>query len=86
MIISLFHINVFSSKSRDRDTMLSYAFKTVMTLIQIRDYRNQLLRELINLYRHTAAATDSITSSSPDWVQMVQCLIFLDDPNTVNII
>ena len=65
--------------------MLSYAFKTVMTLIQIRDYRNQLLRELINLYRHTAAATDSITSSSPDWVQMVQCLIFLDDPNTVNI-
>ena len=66
--------------------MLSYAFKTVMTLIQIRDYRNQLLRELINLYRHTTAATDSITSSSPDWVQMVQCLIFLDDPNTVNII
>ena len=75
----------YCSKSRDRDTMLSYAFKTVMTLIQNRTYRNQLLRELINLYRHTTIS-ESVTTSSPDWVQMVQCLIFLDDPNTVSIV
>ena len=75
---------LFFSKSRERDTMLSYAFKTVMTLIQNRTYRNQLLRELINLYRHTTTG-DSATVSSPDWVQMVQCLIFLDDPNTVSL-
>merc|ERR1712088_872018 len=33
-------------------------------------------------YRHVTTG-DSATTSSPDWVQMVQCLIFLDDPNTV---
>ena len=38
--------------------------------------RNELLKELINLYRES-------DNQSPDFVQMVQCLIFLDDPNTV---
>ena len=39
-------------------------------------HRNELLKELINLYRES-------DNQSPDFVQMVQCLIFLDDPNTV---
>ena len=63
-------------QSKDRDAMLSYAFKVVMTLIQNRSYRNELLRKLIDLYR-------DIDNQTPDYVQMVQCLIFLDDPNTV---
>jgi len=54
--------------------MLSYAFRVVMSLIQKRDYRSQLLRTLVRLYR-------SLTT--PDYVQMVQCLIFLDEPLAV---
>merc|ERR1719259_1226795 len=47
-----------------------------MTLIPSRSYRNELLKQLINLYRESDAQT-------PDFVQMVQCLIFLDDTDTV---
>ena len=39
-------------------------------------FRNELLKQLINLYRESDAQT-------PDFVQMVQCLIFLDDTDTV---
>merc|ERR1719186_1982065 len=54
--------------------MLSYAFRVVMSLIQSRDYRSQLLRTLVRLYRALA---------TPDYVQMCQCLIFLDEPLAV---
>merc|ERR1719186_2070890 len=45
-----------------------------MSLIQSRDYRSQLLRTLVRLYRALA---------TPDYVQMCQCLIFLDEPLAV---
>jgi len=54
--------------------MLSYAFRVVMSLIQSRDYRSQLLRTLVRLYKALA---------TPDYVQMCQCLIFLDEPLSV---
>ena len=54
--------------------MLSYAFCVVMSLIHSRDYRSQLLRTLVRLYR---------ALSTPDYVQMCQCLIFLDEPSSV---
>ena len=54
--------------------MLSYAFCVVMSLIQSSDYRSQLLRTLVRLYR---------ALSTPDYVQMCQCLIFLDEPLSV---
>merc|ERR1719228_769859 len=54
--------------------MLSYAFRVVMSLIQSRDYRSQLLNTLVRLYR---------SLKTPDYVQMVQCLIFLDEPLAV---
>jgi len=54
--------------------MLSYAFRVVMSLIQSRDYRSQLLKTLVRLYRALA---------TPDYVQMCQCLIFLDEPLAV---
>jgi len=54
--------------------MLSYAFRVVMSLIQKRDYRSQLLNTLVRLYR---------SLKTPDYVQMVQCLIFLDEPLAV---
>jgi len=46
----------------------------VMSLIQKRDYRSQLLNTLVRLYR---------SLKTPDYVQMVQCLIFLDEPLAV---
>lgn len=54
--------------------MLSYAFQVVMSLIQNRGFRNTVLRRLVNLYRNLG---------TPDYVNMCQCLIFLDDPLAV---
>ncbi|XP_040568295.1 26S proteasome non-ATPase regulatory subunit 1 [Lepeophtheirus salmonis] len=61
-------------ESNDENGMLSYAFRVSMTLIQNRTYRATLLRVLIDLYRGL---------EKPDYVQMCQCLIFLDDPQAV---
>lgn len=54
--------------------MLSYAFQVAMSLIQNRGFRNTLLRCLVGLYRNLG---------TPDYVNMCQCLIFLDDPLAV---
>ena len=54
--------------------MLSYAFQVVMSLIQNRGFRNIVLRCLVSLYRNLG---------TPDYVNMCQCLIFLDDPLAV---
>lgn len=61
-------------KSDDVAGMLAYAFQVTMSLIQNRGFRNTVLRCLIGLYR---------SLSVPDYVNMVQCLIFLEDPMTV---
>lgn len=70
-------MDVFESsimKSDDVAGMLSYAFQVAMSLIQNRAFRNEVLRSLISLYRGLAI---------PDFVNMVQCLIFLEDPLSV---
>lgn len=54
--------------------MLTYAFQVAMGLIQNRGFRNTVLRSLVGLYRDLA---------TPDYVNMCQCLIFLDDPLAV---
>merc|ERR1739846_85264 len=61
-------------KADNRDEMLSYAFRVVMNFQQNRSFRGELLRRLIELYNKAA---------KPDYVQMVQNLIFLDDPVVV---
>lgn len=45
-----------------------------MSLIPNRGFRNTVLRSLVGLYRGL---------SVPDYVNMCQCLIFLDDPQSV---
>lgn len=45
-----------------------------MSLIPNRGFRNTVLRTLVGLYRGL---------SIPDYVNMCQCLIFLDDPQSV---
>jgi len=54
--------------------MLGYAFRVAMNLIQNRSYRGELLRVLVKLYKGL---------KTPDYVQMCQCLIFLDQPMAV---
>ncbi|XP_011302873.1 26S proteasome non-ATPase regulatory subunit 1 [Fopius arisanus] len=61
-------------QSEDIAGMLSYAFQVAMSLIQNRGFRNTVLRCLVNLYRNLG---------TPDYVNMCQCLIFLDDPLAV---
>ncbi|XP_020709438.2 26S proteasome non-ATPase regulatory subunit 1 isoform X2 [Athalia rosae] len=61
-------------QSDDVGGMLSYAFQVAMSLIQNRGFRNTVLRCLVSLYRNLG---------TPDYVNMCQCLIFLDDPLAV---
>lgn len=61
-------------KSDDVAGMLAYAFQVTMSLIQNRGFRNTVLRCLVSLYRSLGV---------PDYVNMVQCLIFLEDPMEV---
>lgn len=62
------------TRSDDINAMLAYAFQVAMSLIQNRAFRNTVLRCLVKLYRSLAV---------PDYVNMVQCLIFLEDPLAV---
>lgn len=62
------------SRSDDINAMLAYAFQVTMSLIQNRSFRNTVLRCLVKLYRGLV---------TPDYVNMVQCLIFLEDPLAV---
>jgi len=61
-------------KSEDVQGMLSYSFEICMTLIESRSFRNQVLRVLVKLYMNLA---------TPDFINVCQCLIFLDDPDAV---
>ncbi|XP_044266509.1 26S proteasome non-ATPase regulatory subunit 1 [Tribolium madens] len=62
------------TQSDDMCNMLIYAFQVAMSLIQNRGFRNTVLRSLVGLYRNLAI---------PDYVNMCQCLIFLEDPLSV---
>ena len=54
--------------------MLAYSLKVAMTLIQNRLFRNTILRLLVKLY---------LGLETPDFINVCQCLIFLDDPQAV---
>ena len=61
-------------ESDDVSGMLSYSVKVCMSLIQNRQFRNEVLRVLVKLYLGLATA---------DYINVCQCLIFLDDPQAV---
>ena len=61
-------------ESNDVANILTYALKITMSLIENRHFRNEVLRILVKLYR---------SLESPDYVNMTQCLIFLDDAQSV---
>lgn len=60
--------------SQDVPLMLSYAFRVCMSLIENRQFRDDVLRILVRLYRNL---------EKPDYINMIQCLIFLDDAKSV---
>lgn len=62
-------------ESDNKSSLLEYAFKATMSLVDNRNYRNEILRILFSLYKEL--------SSTPDFVSMCQCLIFLDDAKSV---
>lgn len=55
-------------------SMLGYAYQVTLSLIQNRAFRNEVLRCLVKLYRSLEV---------PDYVNVCQCLIFLEDPLSV---
>ncbi|KAJ8916251.1 hypothetical protein NQ315_016391, partial [Exocentrus adspersus] len=70
-------MDIFESSITQADdviSMLSYAFQVVMSLIPNRAFRNTVLRTLVGLYRGL---------NTPDYINMCQCLIFLEDPLSV---
>lgn len=62
------------TNSLDVSNMLSYAFRVCMSLIENRQFRDDVLRILVRLYRNL---------EKPDYINMIQCLIFLDDAKSV---
>lgn len=60
--------------SDDVPGMLAYSAKVAMTLVQNRAFQDEVLRALVRLYRNL---------TTPDYVNMCQCLIFLDDAQSV---
>lgn len=60
--------------SNDVSNMLTYSFRVAMSFVQNRQFRNTVLKYLADLYSDL---------DTPDYVNMCQCLIFLDDATRV---
>ena len=50
--------------------LLSYVLEVCMTLVQNLEFRNQVLRLLVDLYK---------TLKNPDYISISQCLVHLND-------
>ncbi|VEL30252.1 unnamed protein product, partial [Protopolystoma xenopodis] len=55
----------------DRECMLRYAFRVVLTLVDSVRLRNRFLRILVDIFTSRATATDSVS--------ICQCLVLMDD-------
>uniref|UniRef100_A0A8C6X8Z4 Proteasome 26S subunit, non-ATPase 1 n=1 Tax=Naja naja TaxID=35670 RepID=A0A8C6X8Z4_NAJNA len=62
-------------ESNDVPGMLAYSLKLCMSLMQNKQFRNQVLRVLVKIYMNL---------EKPDFINVCQCLIFLDDPQAVS--
>lgn len=60
--------------SEDIPGMLEYCFGVCHRVISNRDFRRQVLRVLVELYKGL---------ETPDYISMCQCLLFLDDSDAV---
>uniref|UniRef100_A0A8P4KHL7 26S proteasome non-ATPase regulatory subunit 1 n=1 Tax=Dicentrarchus labrax TaxID=13489 RepID=A0A8P4KHL7_DICLA len=62
-------------ESTDVSGLLAYSLKVCMSLMQNKKFRNEVLRVLVKLYMNL---------EKPDFINVCQCLIFLDDPQAVS--
>uniref|UniRef100_K7DZZ0 26S proteasome non-ATPase regulatory subunit 1 n=1 Tax=Monodelphis domestica TaxID=13616 RepID=K7DZZ0_MONDO len=62
-------------ESSDVPGMLAYSLKLCMSLMQNKQFRNRVLRVLVKIYMNL---------EKPDFINVCQCLIFLDDPQAVS--
>uniref|UniRef100_A0A3P8W745 26S proteasome non-ATPase regulatory subunit 1 n=1 Tax=Cynoglossus semilaevis TaxID=244447 RepID=A0A3P8W745_CYNSE len=62
-------------ESSDLSGLLAYSLKVCMSLMQNKKFRNEVLRVLVKLYMNL---------EKPDFINVCQCLIFLDDPQAVS--
>uniref|UniRef100_A0AAX7U9U2 26S proteasome non-ATPase regulatory subunit 1 n=1 Tax=Astatotilapia calliptera TaxID=8154 RepID=A0AAX7U9U2_ASTCA len=62
-------------ESNDVSGLLAYSLKVCMSLMQNKKFRNDVLRVLVKLYMNL---------EKPDFINVCQCLIFLDDPQAVS--
>ncbi|KAJ8277195.1 hypothetical protein GJAV_G00072450, partial [Gymnothorax javanicus] len=62
-------------ESNDVGGLLAYSLKVCMSLMQNKRFRNEVLRVLVKLYMNL---------EKPDFINVCQCLIFLDDPQAVS--
>ncbi|GBG66879.1 hypothetical protein CBR_g72635 [Chara braunii] len=58
-------------KSDDVPAMLQYTLRVSQTLVNRREFRRQVLKTIVKLFQSVQA---------PDYVNICQCLMFLDDP------
>lgn len=58
----------------DQRNMLGYGMRIAMSLVQHRQFRSEVFSKLVSLY---------INVTPPDYINMVQCLIFMERPTEV---
>jgi 26S proteasome regulatory subunit N2 len=71
------HLDIFERAIRESDNvaeMLDYSFKVCLSMIQSREFRNQVLECLVKIY---------LSFKDPNYVSICQCYIFLDDTQAV---
>lgn len=68
------HVKTSITQSGDVEGMLAYCFQLSQRHVMNRDFRHQLLSQLVALYKGLEV---------PDYISMSQCLLFLDDPAQV---
>lgn len=57
----------------DASKLLTYVLDVCMTLVQNLEFRNEVLRLLVELYK---------TLENPDYISISQCLVHLNDPTS----
>lgn len=69
------HIKIAIQQSGDIENMLAYCFQLSQKHVMNRDFRQLLLGLLVTLYKGLEV---------PDYINMCQCLLFLEDPAAVS--
>eukprot|EP00118_Oscarella_pearsei_P025711 m.308636 g.308636 ORF g.308636 m.308636 type:complete len:963 (+) comp44414_c0_seq1:75-2963(+) len=71
------HLDIFEKAIRESDdvpAMLDYALKMCLSLLQSKEFRNQVLNCLVNIF---------LALDKPDYINVCQCYVFLSNPSAV---